>query len=171
MTKKCSCVSSKDFHGVEVKVYKNHPDAIIPEYATPGSAGLDVCAVEDITIKPGETKIIKTGLHVEIVNKDKNLNYAIFVMPRSGISLKTPLRIANTPGLIDSDYRGEIGVIGWNSSSTEDIVIKKGSAIAQLVFIPIVNIYFTEVESFEDLSKPEVEHIGYGSTGIDRTKK
>jgi deoxyuridine 5'-triphosphate nucleotidohydrolase len=98
---------------VEVFVELCREDAILPEYAKPGDAGMDVFAAEDIIIKPGQTVIIPTGLKLAIPE-----GYEIQVRPRSGISLNTPLRIVNSPGTIDSGYRDELGIIVNNSSAT-----------------------------------------------------
>jgi dUTP pyrophosphatase len=92
----------------------------IPQYSRPGDAGMDVCAAEETVIKPGETVIVPTGLKLAIPE-----GYEIQVRPRSGISLNTPLRIANSPGTIDSGYRDEMGIIIWNTSSTSSMGIRK----------------------------------------------
>lgn len=143
---------------VEVKITKLNPDAIIPTYAHSTDAGADICAIEDTTIEPGETKIVKTGLAVAIP-----AGYEIQLRPRSGLSLKSPLRIANAPATIDSDYRGEIGIIVWN---TDDIpyVIDKGTKIAQMVLAETPKIKWDVVESVDDLGETERGNGGFGST-------
>jgi dUTP pyrophosphatase len=98
----------------KVQVRLLHSDAKVPEYATPGASGFDLVAMEDVIIQPGETKPVKLGLAFEIAE-----GYEIQIRPRSGISLNTPLRIANNPGTIDSDYRGEVAVLLWNSAFPE----------------------------------------------------
>lgn len=95
-----------------INICKLHADATVPVYATEGAAGFDLVAVEDVIIPPGETKLIRTGLAFEIPQ-----GYEMQIRPRSGISLRTKLRIANAPGTIDSDYRGEVGVIVENTHS------------------------------------------------------
>lgn len=100
---------AKKENNIAVAIERCHPDAMIPTYASEGDAGMDVYAIEDTTILPGETKLIKTGIKVAIPN-----GYELQVRPRSGQSLKTKLRIANTPGTIDSGYRDEIGIIAEN---------------------------------------------------------
>lgn len=89
-----------------VLVKKMHEDAVIPKYAKAGDAGFDLVAVEDVIIMPGDTKIVKTGLAFAIPE-----GYEIQIRPRSGVSAKTTIRVANAPGTIDSGYRGEVGVI------------------------------------------------------------
>ena len=100
----------------------------LPFYATKGSAGMDVYSNEELELEPLSTTIVKTGLFVKIPE-----GYEIQVRPRSGLSAKSKLRIANSPGTIDSDYLGEIGIIIDNISDTYHHLIKKGERIAQLV--------------------------------------
>lgn len=148
---------------VDVKIVKLNKDATIPEYAHSTDAGCDVFAVEETKIEPGETKIVKTGIAVAIP-----AGYEIQVRPRSGLSLKSKLRIANAPGTIDSDYRGEIGIIMTN---TGDIpyVIDKNMKIAQLVIAPTPMIKWNVVKSLEELGTTERGEGGFGST--DATKQ
>lgn len=143
---------------VEVGIVKLNPDAIIPQYAHPTDAGADVCAVEETKLEPGETKIVKTGIAVAIP-----AGYEIQVRPRSGLSLKSGLRIANAPGTIDTEYRGEIGIIMTN---TNDIpyVIDKGMKIAQLVIAPTPMIKWNEVATVEELGTTSRGADGFGST-------
>ena len=143
---------------IEVKIYKLNPDAQLPIYAHPTDAGADICAIEETKLEAGETKIVKTGLAVAIP-----AGYEIQVRPRSGLSLKSGLRIANSPGTIDSEYRGEIGIIMTN---TGDIpyVIDKGMKIAQLVIAPVPMIKWNEVESDADLGETNRGTGGFGST-------
>jgi dUTP pyrophosphatase len=91
---------------VNVKIKRLHPDAVIPQYAHEFDAGFDLVAVEDTIIEPGETKLVRTGLAMSLPP-----GYELQIRPRSGISLKTKLRIANSPGTVDAGFRGEIGVI------------------------------------------------------------
>lgn len=143
---------------VKVGIVKLNPDAIIPQYAHPTDAGADICAVEETKLEPGETKIVKTGIAVAIP-----AGYEIQVRPRSGLSLKSGLRIANAPGTIDTEYRGEIGVIMTN---TKDIpyVIDKGMKIAQLVIAPTPMIKWEEVATVEELGTTSRGADGFGST-------
>ena len=131
----------------------------IPSYATRDASGMDIEAIEDKSIEPGKTVVLKTGLYVEIPP-----GYEIQVRPRSGISLKTPLRIANSPGTIDADYRGEIGVIMTNTG-TDSITINKGDRIAQLVLCEVPKIQWVVAQSKDDLLGTSRGTGGFGSTG------
>lgn len=140
---------------IRVKIQKIDEDAVIPTYAHSSDAGADISSVEEITLAAGETKIVKTGLKVAIPK-----GYEIQLRPRSGLSSKTPLRIANSPATIDSGYRGEIGVIIWNSG-TEPYTIKKGDKIAQMLIAPTPMIVWEETEVKEDTDRGTG---GFGST-------
>ncbi len=157
---------------MKVKIKKLHPDAVIPRYATLGAAGFDLVAVEDLEIFPGETKLVKTGLSVELP-----MGFEMQVRPRSGTSLKTPLRVANAPGTVDCDYRGEVCVIMTNTSTDTGAVfvdgqptvalrgtqsIKKGERIAQGVISAVEHAEFEEVEELSDTVRGTG---GFGSTG------
>lgn len=151
---------------MQVKIKKLHPDAVIPKYATSGSSGFDLVAIEDVELKPGETKLVKTGLAVDV-----GAGWELQVRPRSGVSLKTSLRVANAPGTVDSDYRGEVCVIMTNNSFpiVEGAMItkvihniKKGERIAQGVVCAVEQAEFVEVESLDDTSRATG---GFGSTG------
>ena len=123
---------------VGVKIEKINPNATIPTYAHPTDAGADVTAAEAETIAPGETKLVHTGLKMAIP-----AGYEVQVRPRSGLSLKTGLRVANAPGTVDSAYRGELCVIMTNiGSETENI--NAGDKIAQLLIAPTPMMVFTE---------------------------
>lgn len=147
----------RDF--VPVKIVKLNQDAFIPKYAHPTDCGADVCSVETTRIEAGETKIVKTGLAVAIP-----AGYEIQVRPRSGLSLKSGLRIANAPGTIDADFRGEVGIIMTNTGETA-YVIDKGMKIAQLVIAPTPRIKWEEVNTLEELGSTERGKGGFGSTG------
>lgn len=151
---------------MRIQIKKLNPDAVIPKYATEGSSGFDLVAIEDVTIQPGQTKLVKTGLAVNI-----GPGYEMQVRPRSGLSLKTPLRVANSPGTVDSDYRGEVCVIMTNSATEfcdkhdfrEKVqYIKKGERIAQGVICPISR---AEIEVVEELGDTDRGTGGFGSTG------
>lgn len=141
---------------IEVKVQKIHEKAILPTYAHNSDAGADIYAVEDTVINPNETKVVKTGLKTAIP-----LGYEIQIRPRSGLSLKTGLRLANSIGTIDAAYRGEIGVIFTNTAK-EPYTIKAGDKIAQMMIMPIPMIKWNEVQSLDSTERGEG---GFGSTG------
>ena len=130
----------------------------LPFYATEGSAGMDVYSNEELELEPLSTTIVKTGLFVKIPE-----GYEIQVRPRSGLSAKSKLRIANSPGTIDSDYLGEIGIIIDNISDTYPHLIKKGERIAQLVLKKVEQIEWEEVEEFSEMTERNTG--GFGSTG------
>ena len=130
----------------------------LPFYATKGSAGMDVYSNEELELAPLSTTIVKTGLFVKIPE-----GYEIQVRPRSGLSAKSSLRIANSPGTIDSDYLGEIGIIIDNISDTYHHLIKKGERIAQLVLKKVEQIEWEEVEEFSEITERNTG--GFGSTG------
>ena len=143
---------------VEVKITKLNPDAIIPTYAHSTDAGADVAAVEETKIEPGETKIVKTGIAVAIP-----AGYEIQIRPRSGLSVKTKLRIPNAPGTIDTEYRGEIGVPICNTGDVP-YVIEKGMKIAQMLIAPTPMIKWNEVATVEELGTTSRGEGGFGST-------
>lgn len=126
--------------------------------ATMGSAGTDLMSMQDCTIHPGETEMIRTGIAIHI----KDPNYAGLIMARSGISSKRGLAPANKVGLIDSDYQGELIVALHNHSDTYQ-VIHKGEKIAQLVFIPVAHPFMVCVKEFEE--ETDRGSGGFGSTG------
>ena len=130
----------------------------LPAYAKEGDAGMDVRAAVDVTVAPGATAIVPTGLKVAIP-----VGYEIQVRPRSGLSFKTPLRIPNAPGTIDSGYRDEVGVIVWNSSPDTPFEIKAGDRIAQLVLQQVPVIHFVPVEDVSEIGRNRGG--GFGSTG------
>ena len=160
---------------VQMPTERVNEEVKFPFYATDGAAGADVYALEDVEIGPGETKIIPTGLKMEIP-----YGYAVLVQMRSGLAAKTKLRLANSVGLIDSDYRGEIGIILENiEPKIKDLVldeegratgieygrsysIGKGERIAQLRLVEVPKMAFLEVEK---VSETERNIGGYGSTG------
>lgn len=142
---------------IPVQVKRLHEDAKIPFYATEGSAGFDFYTIEDIEISPNETKIIKTGLAMAIP-----LGYEIQMRPRSGIAFKTTLIMPNSPGTIDSDYRGEFGIIIRNIGS-ETYRASKGERIAQGVLNEVPVAQFFEVSELDETDRGVG---GYGSTGL-----
>ncbi len=141
-----------------VRLKKLREDAIIPAYGTEFAAGADLyaCMDKDITINPGRTEFIHTGIALEIPTGLVGLIYA-----RSGMACKRGLAPANKVGVIDSDYRGEIMVALYNHSD-EAVTVSKGERIAQLVLAPFITADFTEADSLEDSVRGEG---GFGSTG------
>jgi len=164
---------------VEVKVEICREDVKLPEYANPWDAGMDVRAAETVEIAAGETKIVPTGLKFAIPE-----GYEIQVRPRSGLSLKTPLRISNSPGTIDCGYRDELGIIITNASpvifennKNQNVykvsgdkhgygtyIIDKGDRIAQIVLQKVPRIKFKLVQSVKDYGTDRKG--GFGSTGV-----
>ena len=141
---------------ITVKIVKDSPDAILPTYAHPTDAGADVYSVEDVEIKPGETKLVSTGIKIAIP-----AGYEIQLRPRSGLSLKTGLRVANAPATIDADYRGVVKVI-MNNVGTNVEKIAKGDRIAQMLIAPTPMINWEEVKTLDETQRGEG---GFGSSG------
>ena len=142
---------------MRIKIKKLSQDAVIPQYQTTGAAGFDFHAIEDMEIFPRQTVLVKTGLSMEIPE-----GYELQVRPRSGMSLKTKMRVANSPGTIDSDYRGEICIIMENMGMLGSLPyeIKKGDRVAQGVICPVYQATFIE----DELSDTERGEGGFGST-------
>jgi len=143
-----------------VKVFSVLKDgALLPEYQTSGSAGADLHAylAEPVTLNPMERKLIPTGLCVELP-----AGYELQVRPRSGLALKYGITVLNTPGTVDSDYRGELCVLLINLGS-EPFTVRHGDRIAQAVVAPVVQVSFVQTDA---LSKTGRGTDGYGSTGI-----
>lgn len=134
----------------------NH-DSLIPKYQTDDSAGCDLHAVEDVEIKPGSRALVGTGVKLEIPT-----GFCGQVCPRSGLAIKYGVTVLNAPGIIDSDYRGEIKVILYNTSQ-ETFYVKRGDRIAQLLFVPFYQGVFRKSESLESSQRGEG---GFGSTGV-----
>lgn len=158
---------------VWVRWKKLHPEAQVPSYATDGAAGADLCAVFDkdsgitadnpLGLEPGERVLVKTGVAIELP-----FRYEAQVRPRSGLALKHGITVLNAPGTIDSDYRGDIGVILYNAGS-ETFWIKPGDRIAQLVVSPIAIARF--MDTGDVLSETERGAGGFGSTGREAIAK
>ena len=140
---------------IVVKIKRINEEAIIPIYAHSTDAGADIFAIENTTIEAGKTKIIPTGLQMEIP-----MGYEVQIRPRSGMSAKTKIRVANAPGTIDSSFRGEVGIILENIGN-EDYEVKKGDKIAQMLIAETPMMKFKEVE---ELSSTERGNGGFGST-------
>jgi dUTP pyrophosphatase len=133
-----------------------HEDAIVPTYQTPGSAGADLCSVEDVEIPEGQTRVVSTGLAIEIP-----AGFEIQIRPRSGLAAKHSVTVLNTPGTIDSDYRGEVKVILINHG-TRPFAITKGDRIAQMV---IGRVFQAGFEEALELNQTLRGAGGFGSTG------
>jgi len=143
---------------VKVLVKKLDNAVKLPEYKTDGASGMDLMAFikETIVIKPKTSSLIPTGLTVAFSN-----DYEIQIRPRSGLAAKNNISVLNTPGTIDSDYRGEIKIIIYNHGS-EEFTIKNGDRIAQMILTPVVKM---ELEETSDLPKTIRGMSGFGSTG------
>lgn len=141
---------------VELKRLPHGEGLPLPAYATSGAAGMDVVSAEDVTLAPGARHAVATGLAMAIPQ-----GYEIQVRPRSGLALKHGITVPNTPGTIDSDYRGELKVILINLG-TEPFVIARGDRVAQLVLAPVVQAAWDEVA---ELGATERGEGGFGSTG------
>ena len=141
---------------VRIKRLAHGADLDLPGYATAGAAGMDVVSAEDLTLAAGARHAVATGLSVAIP-----LGYEIQVRPRSGLALRHGISVPNSPGTIDSDYRGELKVILINHGS-EAFEIRRGDRIAQLVLAPVTQASWLEVEELDETARGEG---GFGSTG------
>lgn len=152
--------STHDGAGLEVPVLVKrlpHGEGLaLPAYATSGAAGMDVVSAEDVVIAPGARHAVATGLSVAIPH-----GYEIQVRPRSGLALKHGISVPNTPGTIDSDYRGEVKVILINLGA-EPFSVVRGDRIAQLVLAPVTRAGWVEVDELDETDRGEG---GFGSTG------
>jgi dUTP pyrophosphatase len=144
---------------IAVRILDPRIHAQMPAYATPGSAGLDLraCLKESITLAPGSTHLVPTGLAIHIADP----GYAAMILPRSGLGHKHGIVLGNLVGLIDSDYQGELMVSAWNRGSTS-FVLDPMERLAQLVIVPVMQVAFDIVDSFESSERGEG---GFGSTG------
>ena len=140
-----------------LKVKKLREGALVPKYAHPGDAGMDLFACEALTLAPGKSAIVKTGISIELPPDTEGQ-----VRPRSGLAAKQSVTVLNTPGTIDEGYRGEVGVILINHGGN-DFAVEPGMRIAQLVVKPVVRV---EVEEVQDLSDTSRGGGGFGSTGV-----
>ena len=165
---------------IQVPFVKCHPEAQMPKYAHPDDSGMDVFALDDYVIHPGETKLISTGIKMAVPN-----GYEIQVRPKSGRALKSKMRIANAPGTVDASYRGELCVIIDNIEPSikditynfddkgrpiitsilrgNDMIIGKGEKFAQLVLMEVPKAVLFQVESLDDTERAEG---GFGSSGL-----
>ena len=136
---------------------KVHPDAVLPSYAHPSDAGMDVRSVDDLVIAPGKRALVRTGLVMLLPPM-----YEAQVRPRSGLALKSGVTVLNTPGTIDSGYRGEVGVILANFGEN-DFSVKKGDKIAQIVIAPVTQ---PEIVETTEVDETDRGSGGFGSTGV-----
>jgi dUTP pyrophosphatase len=141
---------------IELPITRLRDDAVIPARAYTGDAGLDLAACERVELAPGERATVPTGLAVAIPE-----GYAGFVQPRSGLAERHGITIVNTPGLVDSGYRGELRVILLNTDEREPFVVDPGMRIAQLVLVPIPELELVEVD---ELPASERGVHGFGSS-------
>jgi dUTP pyrophosphatase len=141
---------------IELPIQRVRPDAVVPARAYAGDAGLDLVATERIELGPGERAVVPTGLAVAIPE-----GYAGFVQPRSGLASRHGITIVNTPGLVDSGYRGELMVVLHNTDRVEAFLVEPGMRIAQLVVLPIPEVELVEVE---ELPPSERGARGFGSS-------
>lgn len=143
---------------VSLPIKRLDPTVELPSYAYAGDAGLDLRANEDVTLQPLERRLVSTGLAVAIPE-----GYAGFVQPRSGLALREGLSMANTPGLVDSHYRGELKVCAVNLDADRPIHIERGERIAQIVIqrVPVVSL--VEVDELDETDRGAG---GFGSSGV-----
>ena len=146
---------------MKIKVFNNSKNEL-PQYATPQSAGLDLRAniQQDIVLNPGQRTLVPTGLHIQLP-----VGYEAHIRPRSGLAIKHGITCLNSPGTIDADYRGDVGVILINHG-TEPFVIKQGERIAQMVIAKHETAELNSVESLAQLEDSERGSDGYGHTGV-----
>jgi len=144
---------------VEVRVKRlNHGAGLaLPAYATSGAAGMDICAAESLNLRAGKRHAVATGFAFAIPD-----GYEVQVRPRSGLALKNGITCLNTPGTIDSDYRGEVKVILANLGE-DDFMINKGDRIAQVVVAPVTHGHLGEVDDLDETARGAG---GFGSTGV-----
>ena len=143
---------------VKILIKKTNRKVITPKYKTDGSSGVDLSAFLDkeVVIKPNSSELIPTGLQVAIPEE-----LEIQIRPRSGLAAKESIGVLNSPGTIDSDYRGELKIILFNHGN-KDFIINNGDRIAQMVLVPILKMEFEEVDSLPDTIRGQG---GFGSTG------
>lgn len=144
---------------VKIKRKESAKDLPIPSYATSGSSGIDLYADvhDEITLSPGEIKLISCGIYISLSE-----GYEAQIRPRSGLALKHGITMVNTPGTIDSDYRGLINLIITNLSNRE-FVIKRGMRLAQMVIQEVIRARLEEIDELDETSR---SHGGFGHTGV-----
>ncbi|MCH8622137.1 dUTP diphosphatase [Undibacterium sp. TS12] len=144
---------------IDLKILDNRMKDFLPSYGTPGSAGLDLraCIDEAITLQPGQTVLIPTGLAIHIADP----GYAAMILPRSGMGHKNGIVLGNLVGLIDSDYQGQLMVSTWNRGQAE-FTLQPMDRLAQLIIVPVLQVGFNVVDEFGQSERGEG---GFGSTG------
>lgn len=142
---------------MQLKIIKLNQKAITPKYEHNDDSGLDLISVETVEIPSGESKLVKTGISIELPP-----NTEAQIRPRSGLALKHQITVLNTPGTVDEGYRGEIGVILINHGKTS-FNVTQGMRIAQMVIAPVIRVKIEEVEYLSDTIRGQG---GFGSTGI-----
>ena len=142
---------------MKLKIKQLSDAAVIPQYAHPGDAGLDLVSIEAQTILPGESRLIRTGIAIELPEHTEAQ-----VRPRSGLALKHQITVLNTPGTIDAGYRGEVCVILINHG-TQAFQVEPGMRIAQMVITSFIRVTVEPVDALEDTMRSAV---GFGSTGV-----
>ena len=141
---------------IELPIRRLRPDAVVPERAYAGDAGLDLAACERVELAPGERALVATGLAVAIPD-----GYAGFVQPRSGLAARHGVAVVNSPGLVDSGYRGELRVVLLNTDRDETFVVEPGMRVAQLVVQAVAAIRAVEAEELPESARGE---RGFGSS-------
>lgn len=144
-------------HEFAIRIKRLRPTALLPKYQTDGAAGMDLCAAEEAVIPPHGIAAVPTGWAVEVPH-----GYELQVRPRSGLTLKQGIMVANSPGTVDSDYRGEVCIILYNTRA-EPFQVKRGDRIAQAIVGPVCRITWEETD---DLSGTTRGANGFGSTGV-----
>jgi dUTP pyrophosphatase len=143
---------------IELPIRRLRPEAVVPERAYAGDAGVDLVACERVELAPGERAVVGTGLAVAIPE-----GFAGFVQPRSGLAARHGITIVNAPGLVDSGYRGEVRVVLLNTDRQEPFVVEPGMRIAQLVVLAVPEVELVEVE---ELPATERGVRGFGSSAV-----
>jgi dUTP pyrophosphatase len=141
---------------IELPIQRLRDDAVMPQRAYAGDAGLDLSSCERVELSPGQRALVGTGLAVAIPE-----GYAGFVQPRSGLAAKHGLTVVNSPGLVDSGYRGELRVVLLNTDASEAFVVEPGMRIAQLVVLPVPEVVPVEVDALPGSERGE---RGFGSS-------
>jgi len=141
--------------GVHIQKLPHCPE--LPAYATPGAAAMDLCAARNVTLYPGQSELIPTGIALSMPD-----DTAALLIPRSGLGARNGIVLANLVGLIDSDYTREVFIAAWNRNTEgQAFDIKVGDRIAQMMFTPVVKVQLLEVDSWEDNGRG-----GFGHTGV-----